>query len=246
MEYDKPRIGAYICHCGMNIAPKVGVEEVVKYAQKLDNVVIARDYKFMCSNPGQELIINDIKEYNLNRIVEASCTPRMHETTFRKACESAGLNPYYFQMANIREQASWVTLDSEEATAKAKDLVAAAITRVAFHAPLETREVSVKKSVLIIGAGIAGMQAALTSAEAGFDVHLVEREPSIGGNMVKFDKTFPTLDCAACISTPKTVSVGQHPNINLYSYSEVTSVEGFVGNYSVTVKRKSIRVKGWL
>ncbi len=238
MKYERPKIGVYICHCGMNIAPKVGVEEVVKYVQKLENVVIARDYKFMCSNPGQELIINDVKEFGLNRIVEASCSPRMHETTFRKACENAGLNPYYFQMANIREQASWVTLDSEEATAKAMDLVAAAVTRVAFHAPLETREVSVKKSVLIIGAGIAGMQAALTSAEAGFDVHLVEREPSIGGNMVKFDKTFPTLDCAACISTPKTVSVGQHPNINLYSYSEVTGVEGFVGNYLVTVRRK--------
>ncbi len=238
MKYNKPKIGVYVCHCGMNIAPKVDVEKVVQYAQKLDHVVVARDYKFMCSNPGQELIINDIKELGLNRVVEASCSPRMHEITFRNACEQAGLNPYYFQMANIREHASWVTDDSEAATEKAMDLVAAAVTRVYAHAPLQSREVSVKKSVLIIGAGIAGMQAALTAAEAGFDVHLVEREPSIGGNMVKFDKTFPTFDCAACISTPKTVSVGQHPKINMLTYSEVTDVEGFVGNYSVTVRRK--------
>jgi len=234
----KPRIGVYICHCGMNIAPKVDVEEVVRYIRKLDHVLVARDYKFMCSNPGQELIINDIKELGLNRIVEASCSPRMHENTFRRACENAGLNPYYFQMANIREQVSWVTLDSKEATEKAKDLVAAAVTRVAFHAPLQTREVPVNKSVLIIGAGIAGIQAALTTAEAGFDVHLVEREPSIGGQMAKLDKTFPTLDCAACISTPKTVSIGQNPKIKLYTYSEVVHVEGFIGNFSVTVRRK--------
>nr|MBC8359885.1 FAD-dependent oxidoreductase [Candidatus Desulfatibia profunda] len=238
MKYDQPKIGVYICHCGMNIAPKVDVEDVVRYVQMLDHVVVARDYKFMCSNPGQELIVNDIKTYGLNRIVEASCSPRMHEATFRKACEHAGLNPFYFQMANIREQSSWVTLDSKEATAKAKDLVAAAAARVVFHAPLKTREVAVKKSVVVIGGGIAGMQAALTTAEAGFDVYLVEREPSIGGHMAKLDKTFPTLDCAACISTPKTVSVGQHPNITLYSYSEVVQVSGFVGNYQVTVRRK--------
>lgn len=238
MKYEKPKIGVYVCHCGMNIAPRVDVEEVARYVETLDHVVVSRHYKFMCSNPGQEFIINDIKELGLNRIVEASCSPRMHETTFRRACENAGLNPYYFQMANIREQASWVTLDSREATEKAKDLVAAAVTRVAYHAPLTTREVKVKKSVLIVGGGIAGMQAALTTAEAGFDVYLVEREPSIGGHMAQLDKTFPTLDCAACISTPKTVSIGQHPKINLYCYSEVTRVEGFVGNYSVAVRRK--------
>ncbi len=238
LQHDKPKIGVYICHCGMNIAPKVDVEEVVRYSQTLDHVAVARDYEFMCSNPGQELIVNDIKTYGLNRIVEASCSPRMHEATFQKACEQAGLNPYYLQMANIREQSSWVTLDTIEATAKAKDLVAAAVMRVVWHAPLETREVAVKKSVLIIGGGIAGMQAALTTAEAGFDVHLVEREPSIGGQMAKLDKTFPTLDCAACISTPKTVSIGQHPNITLYTYSEVTHVSGFVGNYEVTLRRK--------
>lgn len=238
MKHEQPKIGVYICHCGMNIAPKVDVEDVARYVQMLDHVVVARDYKFMCSSPGQELIINDIKTYGLNRIVEASCSPRMHEATFQRACEYAGLNPYYFQMANIREQSSWVTLDPQAATAKAKDLVAAAVMRVVWHAPLKTREVPVKKSVLIIGGGIAGMQAALTTAEAGFDVYLVEREPSIGGHMAKLDKTFPTLDCAACISTPKTVSVGQHPNITLYAYSEVTHVAGFVGNYQVTVRRK--------
>lgn len=244
MKPEQPKIGVYICHCGMNIAPKVDVEDVVRYVQMLDHVVVARDYKFMCSSPGQELIINDIKTYGLNRIVEASCSPRMHEATFQRACEYAGLNPYYFQMANIREQSSWVTLDPKAATAKAKDLVAAAVRRVVWHAPLKTREVPVKKSVLIIGGGIAGMQAALTTAEAGFDVYLVEREPSIGGQMAKLDKTFPTLDCAACISTPKTVSIGQHPNITLYSYSEVTHLEGFVGNYQVTVRRKPRYVLG--
>ncbi|MCP3924273.1 MAG: FAD-dependent oxidoreductase [Desulfobacterales bacterium] len=239
MEHNKPKIGVYICHCGMNISPKVNVEEVSSFTGEINNVTIARDYKFMCSNPGQELITEDIKNLGLNRVVVASCSPRMHELTFRKACENAGLNQFYFQMANIREHSSWVTKDSAQATKKAKELVFAAISRVAFHAPLDTREVDVKKSVVIIGGGIAGMQAALTSAEAGFDVHLVEREPSIGGHMSKFDKTFPTLDCAACISTPKTVNIGQHPNINLLSYSEVSAIEGFVGNYNVTVKRKA-------
>jgi heterodisulfide reductase subunit A len=239
LQHDKPKIGVYICHCGMNIAPKVDVEEVVRYSQTLDHVAVARDYEFMCSNPGQELIVNDIKTYGLNRIVEASCSPRMHEATFQKACEQAGLNPYYLQMANIREQSSWVTLDTIEATAKAKDLVAAAVMRVVWHAPLETREVAVKKSVLIIGGGIAGMQAALTTAEAGFDVYLVEREPSIGGHMLRFDKTFPTLDCAACIGTPKMVSVVQDPNIELFTYSEVKEISGFVGNFKVTVNKNA-------
>jgi heterodisulfide reductase subunit A2 len=238
MKNEKPVIGVFVCHCGMNIAPKVDVEAVAGFAQELNHVHIAREYKFMCSNPGQELIKEDINKYGLNRVVVASCSPRMHEITFRKACESAGLNPYYFQMANIREHSSWVTKDSRDATEKAKDLVAAAAARVYYHRPLQTHEVSVNKSVVVIGGGIAGIQAALTSAEADFTVHLVEREPSIGGHMSKFDKTFPTLDCAACISTPKTVSVGQHPDISLYSYSEVVGVEGFVGNYNVAIKRK--------
>ncbi len=238
MKQEKPKIGVYVCHCGMNIAPKVDVAAVSQFAQDLEHVEVARNYKFMCSNPGQELIIQDIREQGLNRVVVASCSPRMHEPTFRNACEMAGISPHCFQMANIREQSSWVTEESEKATAKAKNLVAAAASRVVHHRPLRTREVAVKKSVLIVGAGIAGMQAALVSAGTGFNVYLVEREPSIGGHMAKFDKTFPTLDCAACISTPKTVSIGQHPNINLYCNSEVVKVEGFVGNFTVTVRRK--------
>ena len=234
----KPKIGVYVCHCGMNIAPKVNVEEVAEHAKTLPHVVVARDYKFMCSNPGQDMIVNDIRELGLNRVVVASCSPRMHEKTFRNALRKAGLNPYYFQMANVREQASWVTRDSAEATEKAKALASAAVTRVAFHQPLLTREVKVEKSVLIVGGGIAGMQAALTSAQAGYQVYLVEREPSIGGHMAKFDKTFPTLDCAACIMTPKMVDVYQHPDIQLFTYSEIEKVEGFIGNFEVTVKMK--------
>ncbi|MGE5255457.1 MAG: NAD(P)-binding protein [Hyphomicrobiales bacterium] len=234
-----PRIGVYICHCGMNIAPRVDVEAVAEFARGLDHVVVARDYKFMCSNPGQEFIAHDIDEQKLNRVVVASCSPRMHEPTFRKACEKAGINPYYFQMANIREQVSWVTHDGERATAKAKDQVAAAVARVSFHTPLYSREVPVTKAVLVVGGGIAGMQAAITAAEAGYTVHVVEREPSIGGHMAKFDKTFPSLDCAACIMTPKMVEVGQHEKIRLHTYSEVSSLEGFVGNFRIGIRQKA-------
>jgi heterodisulfide reductase subunit A len=233
-----PRIGVYICHCGMNIAPRVDVEAVAEFARSLDHVAIARDYKFMCSNPGQEFITHDIREQRLNRVVVASCSPRMHEPTFRKACEKAGINPYYFQMANIREQVSWVTFDGGLATAKAKDQVAAAVARVSFHTPLYSREVPVTKAVLVIGGGIAGMQAALTAAEAGYAVHVVEREPSIGGHMAKFDKTFPSLDCAACIMTPKMVDAGQHEKIRLHTYSEVIEVSGFVGNFFAKIRKK--------
>jgi heterodisulfide reductase subunit A2 len=232
------KIGVYICHCGMNIAPKVDVEKVAAFAGGLGHVVVARDYKFMCSNPGQEMIIGDIRQKGLNRVVVASCSPRMHEPTFRKACQSAGISPHYFQMANIREQASWVTQDSRLATVKAMDLVRAAVARVVNHRPLSSREVKVEKAVLVIGGGIAGMQAAITAADAGYQVHLVEREPSIGGHMAKFDKTFPTLDCAACIMTPKMVIVDQHPGITLYTYSEVAGISGFVGNYKATIHKK--------
>ena len=237
MNYMKPKIGVYVCHCGMNIAPKVDVECVTSFAKELPHVHVAKEYKFMCSNPGQELIIDDIKTHDLKRIVVASCSPRMHEKTFREACKTAGLNPYCFQMANIREHSSWVTGDSGEATDKAMALVNAAVSRVAFHQPLETKDVSVEKSVLVIGGGIAGMQAALTSAKAGYSVFLVERSPSIGGHMAKFDKTFPTLDCAACIMTPKMVEVAQHENIQLFTWSEVESVDGFVGNFDVKIKK---------
>ncbi len=238
MRREVPRIGVYICHCGSNIASKVDVEKVRDFASTLDYVVIARDYKFMCSNPGQELIINDIKEHNLNRIVVASCSPRMHEKTFRNACKKGGINPYYFQMASIREHSSWVTEDNETATKRAIDLVKAAVNRVTHHEPLTPRIVDIKQTALVIGGGIAGMQAALEIADAGRKVYLVEKEPSIGGHMAKFDKTFPTLDCAACIMTPKMVSVGQHENIELFTHSEVVDVDGYVGNFKVKIKKK--------
>lgn len=238
MKNEKPAIGVYVCHCGMNIASKVDIEAVKNYAQGLENVKIAEEYKFMCSSPGQDLIINDIKKKGLNRVVVASCSPRMHEITFRKACETAGISKFFFQMANIRENSSWVTTDKDEATGKAKELVAAAVARVSHHKDLSTRKVDVTKSVLVIGGGIAGMQAALTAAEAGLKVYIIEREPSIGGHMAKFDKTFPTLDCSACIMTPKMVSVSQHENITVHTWSEVESVTGFVGNFTVRVKKK--------
>lgn len=193
----EPKIGVYICHCGANIAATVDVEKVTEFAKGLPSVAIARDYKFVCSDPGQELIKNDIKELGLNRIVVASCSPRLHEQTFRRAVASAGLNPYLLEMANIREHCSWVHEDGEKATEKAKALVSAAVRRVLHHVPLETKEVPVNPNTLVVGGGIAGIQAALEIADSGHKVYLVEREPSIGGHMAQLDKTFPTLDCSA-------------------------------------------------
>jgi heterodisulfide reductase subunit A len=237
------RIGFYICHCGINIAYRVRVEEVAAFARQLPNVVVARDYKFMCSDPGQEMIENDIKLQGLNRVVVASCSPRLHEKTFQAACRRAGVNPYFFQMASVREQVSWVTPDADDATRKAKSLAAAAVQRVNRHHALETREVKVHPDVMVVGGGIAGMQAALDIANGGHKVYLVEKQTTIGGHMLQFDKTFPTLDCAACIGTPKMVEVAQNPNITLYSYSEVKEVSGFIGNYTVTVRRHPRYVK---
>jgi heterodisulfide reductase subunit A len=237
------KIGFYICHCGINISYKVRVEEVADFARKLPNVVVARDYRFMCSDPGQEMIEKDIKEYGLNRVVVASCSPRLHEKTFQGACERAGLNPYMFQMASVREQVSWVTLDEDEATQKAKTLAAGAINRVNYHHSLDTREVSVHPDVLVVGGGIAGMQAALDIGNSGHKVYLVEKQTTIGGHMLQFDKTFPTLDCAACIGTPKMVEVAQNPNIELLSYSEVKEVSGYIGNYTVRIRKKARYVK---
>jgi heterodisulfide reductase subunit A len=193
----EPKIGVYVCHCGANIASTVDVAQVVEYVTGLPSVVMARDYKFMCSDPGQDLIKNDIKDQGLNRIVVASCSPRLHEPTFRRTLVSAGLNPYLFEMANIREQCAWVHQDGTKATEKAKALVSAAVRRIFYHEPLEKKEVFVNPCTLVVGAGIAGIQAALEIADSGRRVYLVEREPSIGGNMARLDKTFPTLDCSA-------------------------------------------------
>ena len=191
------RVGVYVCHCGTNIAGTVDVENVTRYAGTLPGVVVARHYAYLCSNPGQELIKDDIHNENLNHIVVASCTPLMHEPTFRRVCSEAGLNPFIFQMTNIREQCAWVTEDPQKATEKAQALVAAAVQRVGWQVPLEARQVGVKQSALVVGGGIAGIEAALRLADAGKQVYLVEREPSIGGHMSQLYKTFPTLDCAA-------------------------------------------------
>jgi len=233
------RTGFFICHCGVNISATVNVAEVRDYIANLPNVVISQDYKFMCSDPGQDLIRNAIKTNKLNRIVVAACSPLMHELTFRNACEKAGLNRFLFQMANIREHCSWVHSDKKEATLKAKSHSHAAVSRAAWQTPLEVKRVRINKDTLIIGAGISGIQAALEIADSGNHVILVEKEPSIGGKMALFDKTFPTLDCSACILTPKMVSVGHRENIKLFSWSEVVSVSGFLGNFKVKVRKKA-------
>lgn len=235
-----PKIGVYVCHCGVNISAKVNMADVVEFAQKLPLVTVAREYKFMCSDPGQELIQQDIREGRINRVVVASCSPLMHESTFRRATAEGGQNQFFFQMANIREHVSWVTEDGRDATEKAKALIAAAVRRIAFHQPLEKKRVPVHPQVLVVGAGIAGIEAALKLADAGKKVYLVEREPTIGGHMAQFDKTFPTLDCAACILTPKMTQVRAHPNIELMTYSEVDAVEPYdLRNFKVKIRRKA-------
>ncbi|MEI8352716.1 MAG: CoB--CoM heterodisulfide reductase iron-sulfur subunit A family protein, partial [bacterium] len=237
------RIGFYICHCGSNIAAMVDCPAVAKAIGKLPGVVLSRDYKYMCSDPGQELIRKDIAEFKLNRVVVASCSPLLHEKTFRSAVEAGGLNRFYFHMVNIREHDAWVHTDKAEATEKALSLSRAAIRRVAKHKALEVKQIPVHPDVLVVGGGIAGIHAAMTMANAGKKVYLVEREPSIGGHMAKFDKTFPTLDCAACILTPKMSEVGSHPNITLMTYSEVARMDGYVGNYTVAIRRKPRYIK---
>lgn len=233
------RIGVYICHCGTNISLTVDIPAVVEHTKTLPDVVVAKEYKYMCSDPGQDMIQKDIKEHKLTRVVVSSCSPLMHEETFRGAVEDAGLNMFLFQMANIREQCSWVHKDRGRATEKAKRLISGAVNRVRYHKELEGRRVPVQPAAMIVGAGITGIEAALKIADAGRKVYLVEKEPSIGGHMAMFDKTFPTLDCAACILTPKMVTVGKHPNIELMSYTEVEEVSGFVGNFEVKLRRKA-------
>jgi len=238
----RERVGVYVCHCGTNIAGTVDVADVRAWAaEKLhgSGVVVARDYKFMCSSLGQELIEKDIQELGLTRVVVAACSPHLHEGTFRTACKRAGLNPYLCELASIREQVSWVHTDKAAATAKSKAVVSGAVQRVLDNEPLEPLKVPIHPATLVVGGGIAGIQAALEVADAGHPVYLVEREPSIGGHMAQYDKTFPTLDCAACILTPRMVSVGSHPNITLLTWSEVEKVDGYVGNFTATIRKKA-------
>jgi len=238
----KEKIGVYVCHCGSNISAMVDVEDVRDWVQKNlaeDGVVIARDYKFMCSSLGQELIEKDIKKLGLTRVVVAACSPHLHEKTFRKAAENAGLNPYLTELVSIREQVSWVHTDKAVATSKSKSLVTGTVKRIVYNEALEKLKVPINANTLVVGGGIAGIQAALEIANGGFHVYLVEREPSLGGHMAQFDKTFPTLDCSACILTPRMVEAGTHPNITLLTWSEVMSVSGYVGNFNVTVKKKA-------
>lgn len=235
---EQPRVGVYVCHCGTNIAKVVDVVKIAESFKTHPGVVVSRHYRFMCSDPGQDMIQKDIKEHNLNRVVVAACSPLMHENTFRKAVEGAGLNRYLFDMVNIREQVSWVTEDHHAATHKAEALLRAGVARVKLQEPLEMRRVPITKRVMVVGGGIAGIEAALQMADAGFEVVMVEQDASIGGHMSKFDKTFPTLDCAACILTPKMVSVGKHPRIKLMTWAEVTEVKGYIGNFKVQVKKK--------
>jgi heterodisulfide reductase subunit A len=232
------KIAVYICHCGTNIAGKVDVEEVTRWAAEQPNVAVAREYKYMCSDPGQELIKKDIEEHGVTRAVVAACSPTMHEPTFRKAASDGGLNPYLLQMANIREHCSWVTEDRDAATEKSKRILGAQIHRLPLNESLEPIEVPMNPNVLVVGGGIAGIEASLKLAQAGKKVYLVERDPSIGGHMAMFDKTFPTLDCAACILTPKMSAAGKDPNIEMLAYSEVTEVDGYVGNFKVKVRKK--------
>jgi len=233
------RIGLFVCHCGNNIASTVDVKKVVQAGLKLPYVVFATDVDYVCSAPSQKNIEEAIQEKNLNRVVIAACSPHVHEETFRRVLKRAGLNPYLLQVANIREQCSWIHDNVIFATIKAIDLVKMAVAKVSRHEPLVAPKVGVDKRALVIGGGIAGIQAALDIAEGNIPVTLVEREPTIGGAMAKLDKAFPTLDCAACILTPKMAEVNQHENIELMVYSEIEDVKGYVGNFEVKIRKKA-------
>ena len=233
------RIGVFVCHCGSNIAATVDVKKVVEMALQESGVFHAEDYPYMCSEAGQSRIAAAIREKGLTGIVVCSCSPRMHETTFRKAAEKAGINPYLVEIANIREHCSWIHKDMEEATRKAVNLMRAAVAKVHLDAPLSAGESRVIKRALVIGGGIAGIQTALDIADAGYKVDIVEKSPSIGGRMSQLDKTFPTLDCSACILTPKMVEAAAHENITIHTYSEVEKVSGFVGNFTVDIRKKA-------
>jgi heterodisulfide reductase subunit A len=233
------KIGVFVCHCGENISATVDCAKVAETAGNYDGVAFSVDYKYMCSDPGQNLIKSAIKEKGLTGVVVASCSPRMHEPTFRKACAEAGLNPFMCEMANLREHCSWVHEKGEATTEKAIDLVRILVEKVKYNHSLNEIKVPVTKTALVIGGGIAGIQASLDIANTGHKVILIERDPSIGGHMSQLSETFPTLDCSQCILTPRMVEVAQHPNITLYTYTELESLEGFIGNFKAKIRRKS-------
>jgi len=233
------KIGVFVCHCGENISRTVDCARVAKASGQIRGVAVAKDYKYMCSDPGQALIKNAIKEHNLDGVVVSACSPHMHEKTFRKAVAEAGLNPFLCEMANIREHCSWVHEKEEPTTRKAIELVRLMVEKVKRNMSLEPIRVNVTKRALVIGGGVAGIQAALDIADGGHEVILVEKDPSVGGHMAQLSETFPTLDCSQCILTPKMVDVGSHPNIKLYTYSEVEKIEGFVGNFKATIRKKA-------
>ncbi|MFO7981319.1 MAG: CoB--CoM heterodisulfide reductase iron-sulfur subunit A family protein [Candidatus Aminicenantes bacterium] len=234
----KKRTGVFVCHCGINIAGTVDVKNVAKELSKYEGVVHSEDYVYMCSDPGQKLIENAIKEHKLDSVVVACCSPSLHEKTFRNVTQSAGLNPYQCEIANIREQCSWVHKDKEKATSKAKKIVKSIVQKVLRNESLEPITVPVTKRAMVIGGGIAGIQSALDIADGGHEVILVERSPSIGGHMIQLSETFPTLDCSQCIMTPKMVEVANHPNVKLMTYSEVQEISGYVGNFKVKILKK--------
>jgi len=233
------RIGVFICHCGENISATVDCEKVSEQAAGLPGVAYSTDYKYMCSDPGQSKIKDAIREHKLTGVVVAACSPRMHEPTFRKACAEAGLNPYLCEMANIREHCSWVHEKGDATTQKAFDLVRTLVEKVKNNQPLESIKVPVNKTAIVIGGGVAGIQASLDIANGGHQVILVEKQPSIGGHMSQLSETFPTLDCSQCILTPRMVEVAQHPNITLYTCSEIESMDGFIGNFNVKIRKKA-------
>jgi len=238
VEIEKPRVGVFVCHCGLNIAGTVNVEEVTKYARSLPDIVCAMDNRYTCADPGQKEIKGKIKELNLNRVVVAACSPRMHEPTFRKCVSEAGMNPFLFEMANIREFCSWAhPHDKEAATEKAKEIIKMAVAKARLLRGLEKFEVPVTNKAMVIGGGVAGIHAALDLADMGFKVYLVERDESIGGHMAQLDKTFPTLDCSICIEGPKMVEVSRNPNIEIISFADVLSVEGYIGNFKVKIRK---------
>lgn len=233
------RIGVFICHCGENISSTVDCAKVAKVSEGIQGVAHSVDYKYMCSDPGQTLIKEAIKEKKLTGVVVAACSPRMHEPTFRKACAEAGLNPYLCEMANLREHCSWVHEKGDATTKKAIDIVRTLIEKVKKNAALQPIKVPVTKTAVVIGGGIAGIQASLDIANTGHKVILVEKDPSIGGHMSQLSETFPTLDCSQCILTPRMVEVAQHPNITLYTYAEVIGLDGFIGNFKVKIRKKA-------